>query len=100
MKIVYASRALRDVDDILAYIHERSPRGARSVSVAIEHAIRVCALNPHAAGKTDEPGVYRRPLGRYRYTIFYRVLAGGEGIEVARVIHGARLRALRTMPTD
>ncbi len=100
MKVVYASRALRDISDILAYIHERSPQGARSVSFAIEHAVQMCSLNPYAAGKTDEPGVYRRPLGRYRYTIFYRVLAGGEGIEVARVIHGARVRDLRRMPND
>ncbi len=87
MKVVYASRALRDIDDILAYIKTRSPQGARSVSLAIEHAIRTCALSPHASAKTDEPGVYRRPLGRYRYTIFY-------------VIHGARVRNLRRMPND
>jgi plasmid stabilization system protein ParE len=43
MKVVYASRALRDIDDILAYIKARSPKGARSVSLAIEHAIRACA---------------------------------------------------------
>jgi plasmid stabilization system protein ParE len=100
MKVVYASRALRDIDDILGYIKTRSPRRARSVSLAIEHAIRMCALSPYASAKTDEPGVYRRPLGRYRYTIFYRVLAGGEGIEVARVVHGARVRNLRRMPND
>ena len=100
MKVVYASRALRDIDDILGYIKTRSPQGARSVSLAIEHAIRACALSPHSSAKTDEPGVYRRPLGRYRYTIFYRVLGDGEGIEVARVIHGARVRDLRRMPDD
>ena len=75
MKIVYAPRPLRDIDEILAYIHKRSPRGAHSVSLAIEYAIQMCALNPHAAGKTDEPNLYRRPLGRYRYTIFYRTVA-------------------------
>ena len=100
MKVLYASRALRDIDDILEYIQARNPQGTRSVSLAIEHAIHTCALSPHGSAKTDEPGVYRRPLGKYRYTIFYRVLAGGEGIEVARVIHGARVRDLRRMPDD
>jgi plasmid stabilization system protein ParE len=100
MKVVYASRALRNIDDILAYIKAGSPLGARSVSLAIEHAIRTCALSPHASAKTDQRGVYRRPLGMYRYTIFYRILAGGEGIEVARVIHGARVRNLRRMPNE
>jgi hypothetical protein len=37
---------LRDIDNILAYIHKRSPRGAHSVSLAIEHTIHLCALNP------------------------------------------------------
>jgi plasmid stabilization system protein ParE len=32
MKIVYAPRALRDIDGILAYIHKGSPRGAHSVA--------------------------------------------------------------------
>jgi plasmid stabilization system protein ParE len=66
MKVVYASRALRDVDEILAYIQERSPSGARNVSLAIGYTIHTCALNPHAGARTDETNVYRRPLGKYR----------------------------------
>ena len=98
MRVVYAPRALRDIDEILAYIQKRSPRGAHSVSLAIECTIHMCALNPRATGKTDEPNVYRRPLGKYRYTVFYRVLPHGEGIEVARVVHGARVKSLRKVP--
>ena len=58
----------------------------------------MCALNPRSDGKTDEPNVYRRALGKYRYTIFYRVLPNDEGIEVARVVHSARVRDLRRVP--
>lgn len=100
MKVIYAPRALRDIDEILAYIHKRSPRGAHSVSLAIEYTIHMCALNPRATGKTDEPDVYRRPLGKYRYTIFYRALPNDEGIEVARVVHGARVKNLRRLPDE
>jgi plasmid stabilization system protein ParE len=100
VKIAYASRALRDIDEILAYIQKRSPRGAHSVSLAIERAIQTCALNPHATGKTDEPNVYRRPLGKYRYTICYRTLPNDEGIEIARVVRSARVRNLRRIPDD
>ena len=70
MKVIYAPQALRDVDDILAYIQKRSPGGARNVSVAIERAVEACALNPRTGARTDEPEVYRRPLNKYRYTIF------------------------------
>lgn len=96
MKIVYAPRALRDIGGILEYIHARSPSGARSVSLAIEHSIHACALTPRAGGRTDELNVYRRPLGKYRYTIFYR--ARDDGIEVVRVVHSARVKRLSTVP--
>jgi plasmid stabilization system protein ParE len=59
MKAVYAPRALRDIEEILAYIEERSPSGARNVALAIEYSIHTCALNPRAGAKTDEPNVYR-----------------------------------------
>jgi plasmid stabilization system protein ParE len=100
MKIVYAPRALRDVDEILSYIHQRSPRGAHAVSLAIEHTIERCALNPFAAARTNVPNLYRRPLNKYRYTVFYRVLAGQQGIEIARIVHGARVKDLHTLPDD
>ena len=101
MKVVYAPRALRDIDEILAYIAKQSPRGAHNVSLAIEYTIHMSALNPRAGAKTDEPNVYRRPLGKkYRYTIFYRILAEEQGIEVARVIHSARVQDLGKLPED
>jgi plasmid stabilization system protein ParE len=100
MKVVYAPRALRDIDEILAYIQRRSPQGAHSVSLAIEYEVQLCALNPRAGATTDEPDVYRRPLGKYRYTIFYRVLTHRDAIEIARVIHGARVKDLRKLPGD
>ena len=100
MKVVYAPQALRDITEILMHVHERSPRGAHNVSVAIEYTIHMCALNPRAGASTDEPNVYRRPLGKYRYTIFYRALTDRDGIEVARIIHGARVKDLRKLPED
>lgn len=100
MKVTYAPRALRDVDEILAYIQERSPSGAHNVSVAIERAVEACALNPRSGTRTDEPDVYRHPLRKYRYTIFYRVPSNADAVEVVRVVHGARVRSLRRPPTD
>jgi plasmid stabilization system protein ParE len=100
MKIIYAPRALRDVAEILAYIGERSPRGAHRISVAIEKAIGLCARHRGATGRTDEPGVYRHPLGKYRYTIFYRVLVDEAGIEVARVVRSGRVKNLNRIPDN
>jgi toxin ParE1/3/4 len=98
MKLVYAPRALRDIDEILAYIQSRSRQGAHSVSVAIEHTIGGCVLNPYIGAKTDEPNLYRYPLARYRYTIFYRVDVERDVLEIVRVVHGARVGDLGKVP--
>jgi plasmid stabilization system protein ParE len=58
----------------------------------------MCALKPRAIGRTDVPNLYRRALGKYRYTIFYRVLPENEGIEIVRVVHSARVKNLRKLP--
>lgn len=100
MKPVYAPRALRDVDDLLAYVHARSPSGARNVARAIERAVELCTRNPYAGAATDEPNLYRHPLTSYRYTIFYRVDAGRDLVEIARIIHAARVKNLRQIPDD
>src|SRR5262249_28604174 len=73
--IVYAPRALRDIDDILDWTAHQSPKGAHSLSIAIEHAIGVCEHSPRAGARTDEPNVYRWQISKYRITIFYRTLA-------------------------
>jgi plasmid stabilization system protein ParE len=88
---------------IFSLTSKGAARAARAnVSLAIEHAIHVCALNPRAGTRTDEPYVYRWALGKYRYTLFYRLLGarGGDGIEIARVVHGARVKHLRRLPED
>ena len=100
MKVVYAPRALRDIDGILTYIQKRSATGANSVSLAIEYTIHASALNPHTGSRTNVPNLYRRPLGKYRYTVFYRTLPAGDGIEVVRVVHGARVKDLDVLPEE
>ncbi len=100
MRLVYASRALRDIDGILERVHERSPKGAKNVSLAIEHTIAICAAGPYTGTKTDEPSLYRYPLAKYRYTIFYRVDADQDRVEIVRIVHGARVKSLGRLPAD
>jgi len=60
----------------------------------------MCALNPRLGVRTDRPHVYRWPLRRYRYTIFYRVLLNEDAVEIARVIRAARIKTLGRLPPD
>lgn len=100
MIIVYAPRALRDIDELLAYIQQRNPAAARTISLAIERAVELSAQVPLTGGKTDVPHLYHRPLVRYPYTIFYSVDADRDRIEILRVVHGARVKNLARLPDD
>ena len=100
MRLIYAPRALKDIDEILAYIHERSPQGARNVSVAIEHTAEVCAATPRGGASTDEPHVYRWPLSGYRFAIFYRHDPTEQVVGIIRVVRASRIRSLRRVPDD
>jgi plasmid stabilization system protein ParE len=97
----FAPRALADLESIRSYLVPRSPRGAERVRQAIEAAIDVCAENPRLGVPCDLLGLYRWPLRRYRYTIFYRALGDADGgIEVARIVHSARVKRLSELPDD
>ena len=100
MTVVWSPRALRDLDDILGYIQQRSPQGAHNVSLAIERSVGICARHPHLGVRVDEPDVFRWPLGAYRFTFFYRHVASKPGIEIVCLVRSSRITDLRRMPPD
>jgi plasmid stabilization system protein ParE len=100
MKVVYADRARRDIGDIYDSIAQHNPRAAQRVEDAIRTSCEGLAHFAYSAPATDEPNVRRLPLVRYPYTIFYRVDATHDLVEIARVIHGARVKNLRRLPRD
>lgn len=100
MTVRFAPLAVADLEGIRAYLVPRNPQGAERVRTAIADAIQRCALDPRIGNKTDESGLFRWPLRKYRYTIFYRLLPDGGDIEIARIVHGARVKRLSTLPVE
>ena len=100
MKVVYAERARRDIADIYDSIARHNPAAAQRVENTIRALCQGLADFPYAAAATDEPGVRRIPLVRFPYTIFYRVDSTRRVVEIARVLHGARVQDLGKMPGD
>ena len=98
MKVVFAERARRDIDDIYDSIARHNPEAAQHVEDAIRAACEGAGDLPYASAATDEPNVRRLPLVRYPYTIFYRIDATVGQVEIVRVVHGARVRNLRRLP--
>lgn len=100
MKVVYSERARQDIAAIYDYIAPRSSRAAQAVEDTIRATCEALADFPFAAPATDEPNVRRVPLVRYPYTIFYRVNAEREHVEIARIIHSAQVKDLGTLPDE
>jgi toxin ParE1/3/4 len=91
MKVRYAENALRELDEIFAYIHERNRSAAAAVVDRIE---RLCALIgelPFLGHLTDEAGVRMMPVVRYPFLIFYTVNDNADEVVILHVRHGARL---------
>lgn len=99
-RIIRRTAQLReDIMDVYRYIHERSPQSADRVLDAIERSLRSLLDTPGAGRLWNSPdsrliGMRVTTVRSYRnYLIFFRAVAGG--IEVFRIVHGAReLQAL------
>jgi len=73
MNVVFAPRALRDLESIGAYLVERNPSGAVNVLGAIKSSIDTLGFFPQIGRLVDDAGHRRVPVPHYPYVIFYRV---------------------------
>jgi toxin ParE1/3/4 len=101
--VVKLSRVLRDLDEAAAYIQcESSAQRAIRFLRAADSTIAMLAGMPGLGTRyePDEPiydGIRFFPIsGHRRYLVFYR--AAVNGIEVLRVLHGAR--DIRGIPAE
>ena len=100
MEVVFSERARRDIAEIYEVIAAKNPVAALRVERLIRANCDRLGQFPMSAFKTDEPNLYRLPLVRYPYAIYYRVDPSLDRVEVARIIHGALIKNLRRMPID
>ena len=87
-KIVVSPLAQADIDEIWDYIARDSLVNADRFVDRIEQRFGLLADNPRLGVARDDlrPGLRR--FRHARYLIYYRFIRGG--IEVVRVVHGAR----------
>jgi plasmid stabilization system protein ParE len=89
MRVVYSSRALVELDEILAFVAKFSPASAARVESRIRHVVEWIGNHPEAAQEMmGRPGVRRMPLIRYPYLIYYMV--GADEVTILRIRHAAR----------
>ena len=95
MKVRYSQTALRELDEIFAYIHERNPSAAVAVVDRIERLAGLIGELPLIGHRTDEEGVRMMPVVRYPFLIFYALSDRADEIVILHVRHAARLRPFR-----
>jgi toxin ParE1/3/4 len=81
-------RAAADLLELWVHVARDDVDAADRLLDRIDEVCATLAASPHLGRSRDElaPGLRSFPVGRY--VIFYRV--GRSGIELARVLHGAR----------
>ena len=89
MKLRYTLRAATELDEILSFIDERSPQGARSVKSRIQAMTALLLQHPQAGHLTSKSGIRRMVVYPYPYLIFYRAT------ETEIIIHGVHHSARR-----
>lgn len=81
-------RAVRELEQIRAYLLERSPKGADRVRADINRTIRTLARHPGIGHPTDVAGVRVIPTAKYPYLVYHAV--EGQALVIVHVRHGAR----------
>ena len=88
MKVRYNAEAIACIARIGRHHHPSNPEAAGNIRSDIQATIRRMSLDPLIYARVDKSEVRRAVTGRYRYSIYFRLV--GEGfIAVLSVRHGA-----------
>jgi toxin ParE1/3/4 len=88
VKISWSRQALRDFDELAAYIAADSEKSAALVEARIHHEAELLSAFPFSGRVGRIPGTRERVVGRTPFIFVYRV--DTEEIRILRVIRGAR----------
>jgi toxin ParE1/3/4 len=88
VKIRYTQPALADLNSILDYISDTSPRGAERVKQRIQRVTGLLLAHPRIGAPTDDPSIRRLTTPPYPFLIFYEI--AGDEVVIHAVRHAAR----------
>ena len=88
MKVVYAPRALRDLENIVTYLAEQSPTAAARILTALKSSLTTLSYFPELGRLVDDAGHRRIPVPRHPYLIFYRI--AGDEVLILHIRHASR----------
>ena len=89
-RLIVAPEARRDLTAIRDYIARDNRQAARRVVLRLRDLARLLAGAPALGRRRPELGRHLRSFAADPYVLFYRPLEAEAGIELVRVLHGAR----------
>ena len=89
-RLIFAPEARQDLREIRDHIAKDNPEAARKVVARLRDLARLLAGAPAMGRNRSELGADVRSFVADRYVLFYRPLRPAGGIELVRVLHGAR----------
>ena len=90
MKLRFTPRAVQDLADIAAYIHEQNPPAALRVRSAILESLQNLVLYPHIGRRQTVEGVRKLVTRRYPYLVYYTIDDVADEIIILTIQHPAR----------
>jgi toxin ParE1/3/4 len=89
-RLLVAPEARQDLRAIRDYVAKDDPKAAQRLVMRLRDMARMLAGAPAIGRARPELGAGIRSFVVNRYVLFYRPLTGAAGIELVRVLHGAR----------
>ena len=94
MNVFWKRRALQDLDEIHAYVVQRSIKGAATVADRIAASVELIGDFPGVGRQLRKrPNIRTLPVGKYPYRIYYSIDA--DAVMILHVRHTSR-RVART----
>lgn len=88
MRLRYTDAASLDLEESISYLRDNAAAVVADFADSIDNAAAQLLQNPYMAQETEEPGVRRWYIRRFRYSIFYAV--EGDELVILHIYHAAR----------
>ena len=92
MTVIWTEKAYNDLDQIVDYLANLSPKAAETAIDRIQRAVSLLGEFPNMGTRVDETGLRKLVISETPYVIFYRVLP--EQINIRGVFHASQRRFL------
>ncbi|MBV9634440.1 MAG: type II toxin-antitoxin system RelE/ParE family toxin [Methylobacteriaceae bacterium] len=92
MRLRFTPRALENLADIAAYLHERNPTAARRMRASIYQSLQNLVLFPYAGRRQATESIRKIVTLRYPHLVYYIVDEAAGEIVILNVKHSAQKR--------